>query len=347
MIERRIARLSADAVRLARCAAVAAPDFSIELASHVLGLRTLDLADPCAELEAAQVLRDGAFVHDLIYESALASVPAPVARQLHAEVAAFLQQRQGEPARLAQHWVQAGESAPAGAAFLAAAERSRRTASLPSSAACSPRRRAASSAPACLPSASRRCCAAPGRSRRTTSVPRRSAAVEAVEQAATSDEQRLLALDARLELTMTRYELHESLRLGEQAIAAARALGRNDLELRFAITLSGALCDARRADEAVALLEPHAPWVRAHADVEQQWEYWKRPRSRSTTPTGSATRCPPGRRRAPSRSRPSGATWSGRRCPTPPRRRPRWAWSRRPRRSPSRRTGSPAPRTRP
>ena len=130
VIERRIAHLSADAVRLARCAAIAAPDFSIELASHVLGLRTLDLADPCAELEQAQVLRDGAFVHDLIYESALASVPAPVARQLHAEVAAFLQQRQGEPARLAQHWVQAGEWAPAGAAFLAAAERSRQTASL-------------------------------------------------------------------------------------------------------------------------------------------------------------------------------------------------------------------------
>ena len=117
-------------MRLARCAAIAASDFSIELASHVLGLRTLDLADPCAELEAAQVLRDGAFVHDLIYESALASVPAPVARQLHAEVAAFLQQRQGEPARLAQHWVQAGEWGQAGAAFLAAAERSRRTASL-------------------------------------------------------------------------------------------------------------------------------------------------------------------------------------------------------------------------
>ena len=74
---------------------------------------------------------------------------------------------------------------------------------------------------------------------------------------------------------MTRYELHESLRLGDQAIAAARALGRPDLELRFAITLSGALCDARRADEAVLLLEPHAARVRVDADVEQQWEYWE------------------------------------------------------------------------
>ena len=275
VIERRISHLSADAVRLARCAAIAASDFSIELASHVLGLRTLDLADPCAELEEAQVLRDGAFVHDLIYESALASVPAPVARQLHAEVAAFLQQRQGEPARLAQHWVQAGEWGPAGAAFLAAAERSRRTASLAEqssllaeAARCYER--------AGLPAQRFEALLRKARALASNDLgPEASAAVEAVEQAAANDEQRLLALDARLELTMTRYELHESLRLGEQAIAAARNLGRSDLELRFAITLSGALCDARRADEAVALLEPHAPWVREHADVEQQWEYWE------------------------------------------------------------------------
>jgi hypothetical protein len=104
LIERRISRLSVAAVQLARCAAVAAPDFSIELAAHVLQLRTIDLADPWAELEAAQVLVDGAFAHDLIYEAALASVPAPVARQLHAEVAAFLAARGSEAGRLAHHW---------------------------------------------------------------------------------------------------------------------------------------------------------------------------------------------------------------------------------------------------
>ena len=275
VIERRIAQLSADAVRLARCAAVAAPDFSIELASHVLGVRTLDLADPCAELEAAQVLRDGAFAHDLIYEAALASVPATVARQLHAEVAAFLQHRDGEPAPPRAALAAAGDRAQAGAAFLAAAERSRKASSLAGQ--CEMLAEAAH----CFERAGR-----PGerfeallqRARTLASNDLGNdarAAVEAVEQAAATDEQRLLALDARLELTMTRYELHESLRLGEQAIAAARALGRVDLELRFAITLSGALCDARRADEAVLLLEPHAAWVREHSDVERQWEYWE------------------------------------------------------------------------
>jgi len=274
VIERRIGRLSADAVRLARCAAVAAPDFSIELASHVLGVRTLDLADPCAELEAAQVLRDGAFAHDLIYEAALASVPAAVARRLHAEVAAFLQQRDGEPARLAHHWLQAGDDAQAGAAFIAAAERSRKASSLTAQS------EMLAQAARCFERANRPAERFDALLRRARTLASNDlgadahAAVDAVEAVAASDEQRLLALDARLELTVTRGELHESLRLGDQAIAAARELGRPDLELRFAVTLSGALLDARRADEAVLLLEPHAPWVRANAELEQQWEYW-------------------------------------------------------------------------
>lgn len=275
LIERRIGHLSAAAVRLARCAAVAAPDFSIELASHVLGLRTLDLADPWAELEAAQVFRDGAFAHDLIYESALASVPAPVARQLHAEIAAFLQQRGGEPARLAQHWVQAAQWAQAGVAYQAAADRSRNASRLPELAAL------LAEAARCFELAG---LAAPRfeallQRARTLAAndlgADASAAVLAVEQAACTDEQRLFALDARLELALTRYEIYEALRLARQAIASALALGRRDLELRFTIILSGALCDARQAGEAVALLEPFAAWVREQTSVEVQWEYWE------------------------------------------------------------------------
>ena len=275
LIERRIGHLSVNAVRLARCAAVAVPDFSIALASSVLGLRTLDLADPWAELEAAQVFRDGAFAHDLIYESALASVPSPVARQLHAEIAAFLAERDGEPARLAQHWLQARQWARAGAAYGAAALRSRD---------------ASRQAEQCsLLAEAARCFEQAGdavghfdallqRARVLAANDlgsQASAAVLALEQAARTDEQRLLALDVKLELTMTRYEIDEATRLGRLAIASARALGHPALELRFSIVMSGALCDARQAAEAVALLEPLAPWVGAHAGLEQQWEYWE------------------------------------------------------------------------
>ena len=123
LIGQRIARLSTLAIKLARCAAIAGVDFSSELAAHVLGLRALDLADAWAELESAQVLSDAAFTHDLIAESARDSVPVPIARQLHAEIAAFLETRHAEPARVAQHWLDAGDAARALPSLLAAAER--------------------------------------------------------------------------------------------------------------------------------------------------------------------------------------------------------------------------------
>lgn len=275
LIERRIGRLSVDAVRLARCAAVAVPDFSIELASHVLGMRTLDIADPWQELEQAQVFRDGAFAHDLIYESALASVPAAVAGQLHAEIAEFLQTRDAEPARLAQHWALAKRWARAGPAFLAAAERSRdasrlaeQCALLAEAALCFERAGEPEESFAALLQRARTLAA-------DDLGADAAAAVRALDGAATTDEQRLLALGARFELAVMRGEIDDALGLGSAAIDSARALVRPDLELRFAILHAGALCDARRADDAVALLEPHAPWTRAHASVEQQWEYWQ------------------------------------------------------------------------
>jgi DNA-binding SARP family transcriptional activator/tetratricopeptide (TPR) repeat protein len=109
LIMLRIARLSPAAVRLARCAAVAGQDFSAALASAVLQTPALDLSDAWNELDVAQILRDGAFAHDLIYEAALSSVPAPIARELHAQIATFLGGRGGDPARVARHWQDAAQ----------------------------------------------------------------------------------------------------------------------------------------------------------------------------------------------------------------------------------------------
>lgn len=121
LVAQRLGRLSGAAARLARCAAIAGQDFSADLAARVLATPALDLADAWAELEAAQILRDGAFVHDLIFEAALASVPPAIARQLHGEIAADLETRAADPARIAQHWVEAGVQARALGAVLAAA----------------------------------------------------------------------------------------------------------------------------------------------------------------------------------------------------------------------------------
>lgn len=125
LIERRIGRLSPEAIRLARCAAIAGQDFSVELAAHVLGVRPIDLADAWAELEHAQVFRGGAFAHDLIAEAARASVPPPVARELHGEVARLLADRGAPAARLAEHWLAAGRAREALQALLRAAASAR------------------------------------------------------------------------------------------------------------------------------------------------------------------------------------------------------------------------------
>ena len=121
LIQKRITRLSPDAIKLARCAAVAGQDFSAELAAHVLGVRAIELTDAWNELELAQVLREGAFAHDLIYEAALASVPRPIARQLHGEIAAWLETHGGVSGRIAMHWIDAEAPARALPALHAAA----------------------------------------------------------------------------------------------------------------------------------------------------------------------------------------------------------------------------------
>jgi len=104
LVGQRIARLSSEAVRIARCAALAGQDFSVELATHLLGAGPLELADAWAELEAAHVLHDQAFAHDLIREAAEASVPAPLARELHRQIAEHLASRAAPRERIAAHW---------------------------------------------------------------------------------------------------------------------------------------------------------------------------------------------------------------------------------------------------
>ena len=109
LIQQRLGRLKPLALKLARCAALAGQDFTSALAAEVLRLHPLDLADAWLELEVAQVLHDGAFAHDLIAEAALGLVPRPIAVALHGEIGRILERGAGEPARIAAHWLAAGE----------------------------------------------------------------------------------------------------------------------------------------------------------------------------------------------------------------------------------------------
>jgi DNA-binding SARP family transcriptional activator len=271
LIAQRIGRLSMPAVQLARCAAVAAPDFSIELASQVLGLRTLELADPWAELEAAHVLRDGAFAHDLIYESALASVPLPVARRLHAEIAAYLDSHEGEPARVAAHWLEAGHDAQALAALQRAASQARAAMRkreevefLRRAADLAERLQRPAEAFECLSSVYDALMIA-------DRTPLDEAFFARLDRLADNPDQRVRALIHRTDIAKSTGRYAEGAALAEAAAQMARSLGKPRQEVEA--LRAAAACAAWSGDphRAVRMLRPALPWMLEHgADADQQ-----------------------------------------------------------------------------
>jgi DNA-binding SARP family transcriptional activator len=256
LIARRLGRLSAEAVRIARCAAVAGQDFSAELAAHVLGVRPLDLADAWTELESAHVLRDGAFAHDLIHEAAMASVPAAIARRLHAEIAAFLEAAGTEPARVAGHWTAARRPKEAGAAFTRAAARAGDAGRRVEEASLFER------AAECF----ERC--GDGGARFEALLARAEAmifndlgeatlaAMHAAEKVARNDDEMMRALLRKAEYLGECSDSEAAVKAGRAGIALARKAQRADLALLFSVVVAGGLCDLRRVDEALALLAP-------------------------------------------------------------------------------------------
>ncbi|WP_127999356.1 ATP-binding protein [Piscinibacter defluvii] len=113
LIDRRIGQLSVGALALARVAAIAGVDFDIALAEATLQTPAVLLADALNELEAAQVLKGEQFAHDLVFDAVQRSLPAAIARHLHGSVGDWLAAHGGEPARIAQHYLEAGRDTAA------------------------------------------------------------------------------------------------------------------------------------------------------------------------------------------------------------------------------------------
>jgi DNA-binding SARP family transcriptional activator len=125
LIAERFARLSAQARRLCWGAAVAGEDFGLEPIAHMLEVTPLELAEPWQELERRQILTSRGFSHDLLYETALELIPAPVKSLLHRRCAEYLAAQGANPAHIAQHYLEAGEGAAAIPWLLAAAQAAR------------------------------------------------------------------------------------------------------------------------------------------------------------------------------------------------------------------------------
>ena len=121
LLEQRLVALPADGLLMVRIAAVAGNHFDPELAAAVSRRDVLELADAWHGLERQGLLDARGFMHDLIGEAAHRLLPQPIARVLHARVAAHLAQRQASPARLAHHLLSAGDDAAAVPQLAAAA----------------------------------------------------------------------------------------------------------------------------------------------------------------------------------------------------------------------------------
>jgi DNA-binding SARP family transcriptional activator len=113
LLEQRLLALPADGLLIVRIAAVAGNDFDPELAAAVSRRDVLELADAWHALERQGLLDARGFMHDLIGEAAHGLLPQPIARVLHARVAAHLARRGAGAARLAHHWLCAGDDTAA------------------------------------------------------------------------------------------------------------------------------------------------------------------------------------------------------------------------------------------
>lgn len=112
-LAQRLERLTDTARAVVELAAVAGSIFSLDLASRALALPRIALAPALREIEAAQIMRGDAFVHDLVEEAALRSIPAARRERLHLQVADFLRRAGAAPALIAHHLVHAGDEVAA------------------------------------------------------------------------------------------------------------------------------------------------------------------------------------------------------------------------------------------
>jgi DNA-binding SARP family transcriptional activator len=257
LIERRIGQLSRDAIKLARCAAIAGQDFSAALAARVLDVNPLDLTDAWLELESAQVLRDGAFAHDLIHEAARRSVPEPIARELHRRIAEMLG-AEGE-LRAAPHLAEAGRAALRSMRIREGFEFLDRAQSILG------RHGEVDAQMALIDELDY-----PANLAGTTDEVQR--IIEQAIAAATGERQRSMACRSMSSLLGTRGDYTGADEMARRALAHAIAAKDRECELNARLTLSGLQGEIGQAEQGEAILQPIEAWVNEHGSGMQRME---------------------------------------------------------------------------
>lgn len=275
LIERRLRQLSAPAIRLARVAAVAGSDFSPALAAEVLACSPLDLADAWRELEAAAVLRDRGFAHDLVHEAVLAGIPRPIAREMHGAVAQLLSNGGAEPARVAEHWLGA-DAADKALPLLLVAARQAQEAMCNHEAAQRFEKAIAIQAQTedagaefatslelfdCLQDLDRR--------------ERVDAMLARLFQLAVTRPLEARALEARARALLARLELEPALAAGSAALAIAGAVGDASTSFDARLAMTQALAKLGRLEEAEAMLVAARAFAEGGATLHQRVYFYE------------------------------------------------------------------------
>ncbi|WP_425258751.1 BTAD domain-containing putative transcriptional regulator [Rubrivivax sp. RP6-9] len=108
LLRSRLQGCSSDAQQLASVAAVAGQDFSVELASAVIGQPPLALMDAWNELQQRGLFADHGTAHELVRDAALAMLPQAIGRTLHGQVAGALEALGLVGTRVLRHWIATG-----------------------------------------------------------------------------------------------------------------------------------------------------------------------------------------------------------------------------------------------
>ncbi|WP_425261118.1 BTAD domain-containing putative transcriptional regulator [Rubrivivax sp. RP6-9] len=109
LLRLRLEGCRATARQLAAVAAVAAQDFSVELAAAVLGQPPLALMPAWTELQQRGLFADHGLAHDLVRDAALDALPGAIRKSLHGQVAGFLEGLGLRGAEVLVHWLAADD----------------------------------------------------------------------------------------------------------------------------------------------------------------------------------------------------------------------------------------------
>jgi hypothetical protein len=109
LLRARLVGCSAPAQQLAAVAAVAAADFSVDLATAVMQQPALALMPAWQELQQRALIADHGLAHDLVRDAVLAATPAAITKALHRQTALHLEAQGQQGALVLRHWLAADE----------------------------------------------------------------------------------------------------------------------------------------------------------------------------------------------------------------------------------------------